>query len=282
MKLRGARMFSVRASLTAVLAVASLFGGALPSAASLADPIPAQGALRDRDAACPGDGMGDLVPGSMDSDVAPGDELALDVLFLLDGVTKKRAKGILAETQLAYDPLRIRLVPTFERFPIEAQATAKDGQPAAGFVYLLGEIRRSYPASPVGIDVVHLLTGKDLLFEDAQADPDGTDELAGIAACVGGVRYDGLEFSISEAHFRYSDVGTSDEDPHAVFLAHEIGHLLGAHHHYGNCAEGKAMVTDTEDFCTVMNSVYPIFNSLKFGVAEARVIRGYVEAYAAP
>ena len=277
------RIRVIKVSLLAILVMASITIGAAPSLAGLTDvPVPLGSlALQDNDAECTGDGLGDLTPAALATGVAPSDEVALDVLFLLDGISKKEAKLLIAASQVAYEPLRIRLVPTFKRFPIAPEGTAKDGQPTAGIGYLLDEMRSVFPSSPAGSDVVHLLTSKDLLSAGSDPNGDELDELGGIAACVGGIRFDGLEFSISEAQYRFADVPAA-EDPHAIFLGHEIGHLLGAHHHYGNCVEGEELVTETQRFCTLMNANYVVFNSLKFGTLEARVIRGYTEAYATP
>ena len=67
-------------------------------------------------------------------------------------------------------------------------------------------------------------------------------------------------------------------------LGHEIGHLLGAHHEYGNCVQGIGVedVTNREPAaCTLMMS-FVDFQSLRFGAIDGSVIRGHAESYAAP
>jgi len=69
----------------------------------------------------------------------------------------------------------------------------------------------------------------------------------------------------------------------AGYAAHEIGHLLGAHHHYGNCVEGNLSSASDDDIspCTLM---FPAVNgaSMNFGTLEGLVVRGHAVDYAAP
>ena len=55
----------------------------------------------------------------------------------------------------------------------------------------------------------------------------------------------------------------------AEVFAHEMGHLIGAHHHYANCVEGNLSSTDQNDLspCTLM---FPAVNfaSLNFAALE--------------
>ena len=267
----------------AVIAVVStsLTAGAPPSAASIPDgPIPpSYMALDDNNEECR-DGSGDLVPAAVSTEVPVGEEISLDALFLLDGVTKKEARAIIAAAQGAYEPLQMTLQPRFKRFPITPDGVADDGQPTGDFVYLLDEMRKAFPTTPEGFDVVHLVTAKDVI-DPYEENRDGTDALAGVAACVGGIRFEGMSLSVGEAKYRYTDPNDPGDNFHAVILAHEIGHLLGAHHHYSNCSEGTSPVPGFSGSCTVMSPL-AAFSSVKFGTLEARVVRGYAESYATP
>lgn len=180
-----------RLVLVTVVAI-SLGGGASPSAASIPDaPVPPSFmALDDNNHECR-DGSGDLVPAAVSTEARPGDEIALDVLFLLDGVTKKEARAIITAAQGAYDPIEVTLKLKFKRFPITPDGVADDGQPTADFIYLLDEMRRAFPITPEGFDVVHLITAKDVI-DPHDENRDGTDALAGVARCVGGIRYEGF------------------------------------------------------------------------------------------
>ena len=69
----------------------------------------------------------------------------------------------------------------------------------------------------------------------------------------------------------------------AEVISHEIGHLMGAHHHYANCVEGNLSSDGPGDLspCTLMfNSVNNA--SLSFSSVEGAVVRGHAVNYAAP
>ncbi len=72
-------------------------------------------------------------------------------------------------------------------------------------------------------------------------------------------------------------------DATAEVMAHEIGHLMGAHHHYANPVEGNLTSAGPNDLspATLMfNAVN--FASLNFSAVNASVVRGYAVNYAAP
>lgn len=233
----------------------------------------------DDETECSTDGVGDVVPDKASTDPAGREPVDLDLLVLLDGVSKKEAQAIVTSAQQSYDPLNVTLKATYKRFTVKSDGTAADGQPTRAARSLLDEIAAAYGSPPEGIDVVHLLTSKDLL-DDENPNRDGTDATGGEAACVGGIRLDGQQFSVSEARFRFAAENDPADDFHAIAFAHEIGHLLGAHHHYGNCAEGRVVNPAGQGSCTVM---FPLaaLNSARFGTLESRVIAGYAESYAA-
>ncbi|MGH2740602.1 MAG: hypothetical protein ACRDH6_09005, partial [Actinomycetota bacterium] len=66
-----------------------------------------------------------------------------------------------------------------------------------------------------------------------------------------------------------------------VIAAHEIGHLLGAHHHYANCIEALPSGALRGDLgpCTTM-SPYTFMFSSTFGTVEEAFIRDYAARYA--
>ncbi|MDQ4125766.1 MAG: hypothetical protein M3134_09230, partial [Actinomycetota bacterium] len=65
-------------------------------------------------------------------------------------------------------------------------------------------------------------------------------------------------------------------------MAHELGHLLGAHHHYGNCVEGGRSTEGGGEpsLCTLMWTVNVAYVGLEFGSLETAVIRGHAVDYA--
>lgn len=123
---------------------------------------------------------------------------------------------------------------------------------------------------------MHLLTSKDVYFVDAGTPAYG---LAGVAECIGGVRYDEHAFSFSEGIGEHDKWG---DRMAGLIAAHEIGHLMGAHHHYANCAEGSPLMQENETPCTLMSSVLIFWNAGNFGTLEAGVVRGHASDYASP
>lgn len=218
---------------------------------------------------------GDLFPGaaSVRGVNDSGQLVTLTVLVLLDGISTAEAASITEGVRSAYRPLAIDVRSTFRRVVLADNGRAADGQPTADPYELIAQARDRYPVPPPGFDVVHVLTAKDVSFV---ASNDGKDGLVGLAACIGGIRYDGQEFSVSEARYRF-DVGGADNTAR-VGMTHEIGHLLGAHHEYGNCSEGRTRVPLSRGSCTVM---FPsLLNANVFGTLEASVVRGYAVSYA--
>jgi hypothetical protein len=120
---------------------------------------------------------------------------------------------------------------------------------------------------PSGVDVVYL----------------GTDNYSGggLAQCVGGVAYaeeafavGGLRHTLFGVHEPFVKAGLS--------AAHEIGHLLGAHHHYAQCglpAEPDSTTEGTLGPCTVM---FPVIDGASgtFSMLETAYIRDYTTRYA--
>ena len=64
----------------------------------------------------------------------------------------------------------------------------------------------------------------------------------------------------------------------AKTFAHEVGHLMGAHHHYANCAE--AAVPGAAP-CTLMFNFVDI-QKLQFSTLNSLVVRGHAQLYATP
>jgi hypothetical protein len=67
-------------------------------------------------------------------------------------------------------------------------------------------------------------------------------------------------------------------DSGAKLTAHEIGHLLGAHHHYGGDCTG----TEPLHPCDVMLSLSPQTLGLRFGALNAAVVRAQAMRFARP
>ncbi len=214
-----------------------------------------------------------------------GASVRLDIALLVDRVPAERARELVARAASAYSPLDVDLrVASLRRVSIKPDAAATATQRASiDGGRLLEQAKRFVGGQrPAHIDVVHVVTSKDVTLPGYGRTP------IGVAECVGGVRYDDRAFSASEDGpdvYSLDAAGLSNfRDAPAKAVAHELGHLLGAHHHYKSCVEGvdPSDVTAGEPSpCTVMSDVVDVA-SLRFGLLEAAVVRGHALDYARP
>lgn len=201
-----------------------------------------------------------------------GQTISLDVLVLLDGVTVARGHEVMKKTAEAYAPLDISLDYRFEQVAFEPDEPGDaTTPPASESERLLMDAKQwTLGARPADADVVYVLTDKDV------------SDAAGRADCIGGVRYPEFAFAVGE-NYRYEDLaGLFYKFGTAKITAHEIGHLMGAHHHYANCAEGSpgAVAEGGPTPCSLMFNFID-FISLIFNNLEGSVVRGHALQYAA-
>lgn len=200
------------------------------------------------------------------SDVAVTDvPKTLNVRVLLDGVTQTAAQMILNRAQTAYSPLGITLAATYQAVTF----SGTDG------LSLIAQAKAAVGgATPVNVDLVYGLTSKDMTSS-------GNESLAGQADCIGGIADNARAFAVGEHYAEPFDFGvTFLDDFGAKVMAHELGHLLGAHHHYANCVEAApfGLLALTGDVCTLM------FNDLtaqrlQFSTLNGLVVRGLAQRY---
>ena len=189
--LYGGGLMKVRLSLLFVIALA----GGLSVTASTANvqkhpAPPAVGALPyDEVEACPLPN-GDAYPVEI-TPAGTGPLLSLPILVLLDGIPVPEAKRIVRDVNAMYGKMNIALTATYAPFPLKADGAAVDRQPTYGTLAALKAVQKRYPRPPGDAALVHLLSAKDLL-DDNNPQRDGTDRVAGIADCIGGVRLVGL------------------------------------------------------------------------------------------
>ncbi|HWL35908.1 MAG TPA: M12 family metallo-peptidase [Frankiaceae bacterium] len=101
----------------------------------------------------------------------------------------------------------------------------------------------------------------------------------GYADCLGGVRYPERAFAIGQVNYTAQGVSVPGNGGVRMghIAAHEIGHLLGAHHEHSNCAEA-APAADPGP-CTVMSPA-GLTGSGEWSALEAAFVRHHVERYA--
>ena len=198
-------------------------------------------------------------------------DVELRVLFLLDGVTLEQAEPRVAAMKHSYAPLGIQLSAIYrtEAFSVDNGQEIIDAAKAR-----LGGSR------PNWAHLVYVLTAKNITDGGAF----GTG-LAGLADCIGGVARDDTAFAVGEF------AGAADPDSISGLIslnanytelvgAHELGHLLGAHHHYANCAE-SAKILPVFGPCTLMFNDVSLA-STAFSTLNSAVVRGQVDRYVLP
>lgn len=242
-----------------------------------AAPGTARGRMVDRDA----EDCAETVPASWSpAGMTGGPTIQLQVLVVTDGIAQPDALALIQGAARAYAPLNIELIATFRKATLasDGYTTSPDGtkRPTADAAALINATRASLGGTrPAGIDMVYVATDKDLHLS-------GDSSISGYADCTGGIRYPNRAFAAGEAWGAVETVGPLNfyTDAPAKIAGHELGHLLGAHHHYANCVQGieSSDVTNREpSACTLMHELIDL-ESLRFGSLEAVVIRGHAEA----
>lgn len=199
-----------------------------------------------------------------------GQIVSLDVVVLLDGVSVNLGNQIMTKAAESYSPLGIDLN------VVRYRTVSFTGTEGAAIIQ---QAKNLYGGRrPAGSDLVYVLTTKDLTT-------DGDTGLAGLADCIGGVRFDTRAFAVGEAvGVEPFQIGPFylEVDAHPEIAAHELGHLMGAHHHYANCVEGNldGGLYDLSPCSLMFNFVD--FQSLNFSVLNGTVVRGHAVQHASP
>ncbi len=212
-----------------------------------------------------------LAAASVTSVTDEGQEITLEAHVLLDDVDLQAGTEMMATAAEVYAPLGIKLVSRFEPVDFPPEDVVNERETTTSDKLLEQSKEWMGGARPSDSDVVYLITAKNMT------------DAAGRADCIGGVRYPRFAFAVGEVGtpLPFGPVAFYTEGG-AKIAAHEIGHLMGAHHHYGNCAEGQITTASNGDpaMCTTM---FPFldFVTLRFGSLEAAVIRGHALEFAA-
>ena len=207
-----------------------------------------------------------------------GQVIDLSVMLLLDGTDPIVAQQLMAEAASSYKPLNVNLR-LAKMTTVSYTSTLSEDLIAAAKQTVGGK-------PPKGIDIVGVFTTKEM-----QSATGGVGTVVGQADCIGGIRWDDTSFlvfsDIRATEAPGSTFGTIGLNPNidaaSEVIAHEIGHLMGAHHHYSNCVEGNLTSGGPGDVspCTLM---FPAvnFSSLNFGALEGATVRGHAVNHAAP
>ncbi len=206
-----------------------------------------------------------------------GSVLRLRLLVLLDqwgrrghpaspALDEETGRKIVEDAAVSYAPLGIELTARFEE--IHATSAEVDDLFAAAKEHVGG-------SRPDDVDIVYLMTRKNITR-------DGSSSVAGVADCIGGLEDPRRAFVIGQTIEPF-ELGTLWFSLYgsAKVLAHEVGHLLGAHHHYANCVEGVPDELDEGGVtpCTLMAPDLTLL-SRTIGVGNTAVMRARVWAYA--
>lgn len=196
----------------------------------------------------------------------------LRLLVLASAEDLAAAKQAATGAAKAYAPLGITLKPTYKTIAVPAlsdEATA----------WLAHAKKLTRGQRPAGVDAVYLATSKTL-------------DSGGLADCIGGIADNDSAFAVGmlqlsgiigvtvkglDLPIDPSKDGPPIPNGGALTLAHELGHLLGAHHHYGEYCEPTA--TDPQHSCDLMQTLSFQTLGLRFGPVSGAVIRDQASRY---
>ena len=196
--------------------------------------------------------------------------IEFDVHVLLDRVTIARGKVVFETVRDIYSEIDVDL-----RYSLRRVDLVVDEEP---HTYQMINSSRAYlgGAVPERAEAVYTLSGRD--FAGAEV---------GQASCVGGIEFPdeafavGRDYGPNETDENELVAGLSTlRDGSARVAAHEIGHLLGAHHHYASCTEPEGMVEGHASPCSLMGPHLRLQNT-HFGPFDGAVARGYAELFLA-
>jgi hypothetical protein len=245
--------------------------GASPSGPLTSAAVPGPGPVADNHGDCdqfvPADGLAGRL-------TAPTTTPALrfDLLVLTEKRLLAKVRSQVALAARSYAEIGITLVP---RYRVVRAVPDLDGDPDA---YLAWTKQQVGGRRPAGSDAVYLATDRYLAS-------------AGLADCIGGIAHADHAFAIGMTSFnglvgvevvgvdKPAAVDPDKPDGGATLVVHELGHLFGAHHHYGYyCAHARS-AEDPSRPCDVMDTLLPQQTGLRFGTVNAAVVREQAERF---
>ena len=191
--------------------------------------------------------------------------LPLEVRVMVEREHLSLAREHMEVTRGAYERIGVRMKVRYDIVVPPAWPSGAFDQPSADeiFEFVKGHYGGKRPA---GVDLVYFMTRY---------------WSGGIADCIGGVRFPDQAFAIGSIDYSIEGAVPSPTGNEGVIAAHELGHLLGAHHHYSNCTEALPSGATRGDYnaCTTMSPLATTASST-IGLLEASYIRHYAAEYA--
>ncbi len=204
-----------------------------------------------------------------------GDALYADVLDVLEASPQPYTDLDITLTWAGWDLLQ----------PLGPDGTARDRTTESQEIIDLARAQMG-GARPDDVDIVYVATDLDIQAL-------GQTAVAGQADCIGGVANPENAFAVGEvgdALVHPKDgipIGpvTFYRDFAAKVAAHEIGHLMGGHHHYQECGTPSTLTSaagrSEVGACSLMSNAVD-FQTLPFSALNGVVVRGHAEAFATP
>lgn len=246
----------------AVAMAAAVAAAGLAAGSAQGGPVPRTSHIvTDRQLGCEG-AVAAGVRRSLETDDT-GDVLALRVRVLLNGISLQRAQEVFRLVAKGYDRAGIAIQPSFET--VRFRSTDPQGLMKEAKAYFGGE-------PPQGTDAVYVFSAVSEVTPGSKV---------GMADCLGGMQWPehafaaGPEWTVKE-YGGWRNTGTLHPlDPAAVIAAHEIGHLLGGVHEYGDCAD----VANSRPCDIMWDKVLPLpFKSFRFSMLNESIVRATARA----
>ena len=193
--------------------------------------------------------------------------LPLEVRVMTEAGDLPVVKEHMAVTRAAFDRIGIRMKVRYDKVvpPVTWEIDELGSGPSQPEIF---EFMKGHYGGvrPPGVDIVYFMTRY---------------WAGGFADCIGGVAYPDLAFAFGSLDYATEGVVPSPTADEGVIAAHEIGHLLGAHHHYSNCAEALPSGATRGDVapCTTMSPLAATASST-FGLVERSYVRYYTAEFA--
>ena len=220
----------------------------------------------------------DVAKGAQIARMVDPDQRAAAEKALYDSVAQKLAVG-----KQSYADLDIDL--RYDDFgllqPLNADGSTRNRTTNAQEIINLAKAQLG-GTRPAGIDVVYVVTDIDIQL------PSLGNAVAGLADCIGGVAHADRAFAVGEMGVLVPGEGGIPIGPIAFYkdltakiAAHELGHLMGGHHHYQECGTAATVAVGRGELgpCTLMTNAVD-FQTLPFSTLNGIVVRGHAEEYA--